>query len=122
MPSFIKIKAAVCNERSCAAIKIAEKVWLKYEIKHKYKELAEKELELYSSYLELTRDLNEREQCEWFEFDRKVQQQTAQTIERRRRTHNQKAACLIEKKSVKEQIKPEFLPDFVINESSVQFS
>jgi len=118
VPNFIKIKPAVENNRSCASVKKAEKIWLKLEIKHKYKELAECELETYALHLEITRNMSNFEFDEWLIFDQKVLNQKASIVKLKKLTHEKKLNNLCAKIRVVERKMPKFIPEFVINESS----
>lgn len=121
LPNFIKIKAAVENYRSIAAVKKAEKTWLSLEIKHKYKELSDTEIELYNLHLFLTKNLNNSEYSEWSEFDQMVNSQCLAWRKRKQTTHSHKVSVLCENNP---QIvcEPHFISDFVINESDESFS
>lgn len=121
-PSFVKIKAAVKNNRSDIAVNKAKRTWLNCEIKHKYKELAQTELSVYSLHLEITKGLNDFEFIEWISFDNKVQNDIEKLFKQKTLTHNRKLNNLIEATRKIEPKLPQFIPDFIHNESSVSFS
>lgn len=54
-PRFIKLKFAIENNSTKKVEERAKLDWLKCEIKLKYSELAQCELELYSTHLKITR-------------------------------------------------------------------
>lgn len=121
-PNFVKISAAVKNSRSEVAIKKASKTWLKAEIKHAYKDLADTELELLSLHLELTKNLNSIEHSEWCEYDAMVHRNVSIVVKKKKATLSRKLNKLIDSVPKKPQFTPELIPDFICNESDVVFS
>lgn len=87
IPSFVKVKFAVTNEVTLRVKKIAEKLWLKFELKRKYAILANVELELYELHLRITRNLPVLEFNNWFNFLHSVTVKTSQKekIERQKK-------------------------------------
>lgn len=121
IPKFIKVKSAVDNNRSKLAIKKAEKEWCKNEIKHLFKKLAEKELTLYNLHLKITRDMSDSEHRRWLNVQQHVLHGIEHTLKKVRKTHNDKIQQLTVNKHT-ENLTPEFLPNFIVNESSENFS
>lgn len=118
LPKFIKIKAAVENYCSNKAVQSAEKIWLRMEVKEKYRILAEHELELYNLHLKITRGMNNCEHERWLNFTRTVHARVKGIVNKKKQTHNKKIGYLSEKKPVQSEcLKPMFIPDFVVNES-----
>lgn len=121
LPNFIKVKSAVDNYRTKMVIKKAEKLWLDLEIKHCYKMLAEKELKMYNLHLKITKGLSDSEHRDWWDFNRCVQEKYEREIEKVKERHTKKLSQLTVK-SPCENLMPEFIPNFVVNESDEYFT
>ena len=53
LPSFIKIRTSIQNERAMKAVKYAGRFWLKAEIRHHYKQLNILRVVTYELHLKL---------------------------------------------------------------------
>lgn len=106
------------------AIKFAQSKWLSLETKHKFKQLSDTELELYSLHLELTKNFNEHQLKEWFDFVEKVETTAKCEARKKRTTQSQKLHKLIGEKNkiTGKCFEPEIISDFMINKSSVVFN
>lgn len=93
IPKFIKVKTAVDNNRSKLAIKKAEKVWCKCEIKHLFKELADKELTLYNLHLKITCGLSDSEHRRWLNVQQSMLYGIENTLKKVRKTHKKKTTA-----------------------------
>lgn len=69
-PAFIQVKTSVNNNRTEAVRVMAEKMWLKLEIRHHYASLTDMERTAYELHLRLTRyTLTAADQRQWVKFD-----------------------------------------------------
>ena len=123
VPSFIKIKTAVQNPRAAKAVQFAQSKWLNLEIKDKFKQMSDIELELYNLHLEITKNMNENLFDEWISFSEKVNLTAKDDAKKKRLRQSKKLNKLIEVKNTNGKcFEPEIIPDFVINKSSVDFN
>lgn len=84
--------------------------------------LADIELLLYDLHLKITRGLTENQFIRWLHFDRRVHETTTKLKQKLKRTHNGKLNALVLSRAPPVKLTPEFVPNFVINESNETFS
>lgn len=128
-PNFVKIKSSIENNRTQKSVEGAKTEWLKLEIKHKYGELAQCELELYHTHLEFTRSFDngvrtdrvvDSLHCMWIERETMFVKQVQSAVNQKRKTHKRKLSKIISE-SKKIISPPEYVDNFVINESNELF-
>lgn len=122
IPNFIKLKCKVENSRSFKAKEKAEKQWLNEEIKFTFKKLSDAELQVYALHLKIANDLCVYEYDEWTVFECDLRQYFSSIVNKKRLKQSKKLRNLIEKQKRVVCIEPEIVPDFVVNQSSIDFS
>lgn len=121
MPKFIQIKAKIKSFSQQKAIETAKRLWLINELKRHYAKMSEIELSIYSLHQELSNSLPA---VEWDLLSRiinfrcyKVQKSSFLTKKRKLRDLLKRHIPV--KNNITEMNKPTFIPNLVVNKSSV---
>lgn len=123
IPNFIKIGLGIVNSRSEFAKSKAEELWLDREIKFTFKKLSDCELKAYGLHSEIVNDLNKCEYEAWTTFECNLRYSISSLLNKKRGKQSKKLKNLIEQSRENNfKSEPEFIPDFVVNESDIIFS
>lgn len=122
IPNFVSVKCAVDNSRTEKVKRFACNMWMRLEIKHFYSILNDIQLELYSLHLHIVSTLNKYEYEEWQNHCNKVGMMAELEQERKREKHTRKLNTLIKNQRINKVTEPQYIEDFVCNESSEIFT
>lgn len=121
-PSFIQIRTSVKNNRTEKMKVMAERLWLKLEIRHHYSSLQNMERCAYELHLRVTKNIRGiNDQIRWREFDMFMSEVVYRKTLKRRNTLNHKYRALKDQAqniSV-EQASSTYLEGFIQNFSSI---
>lgn len=121
-PTFIKVKFAVTNNVTLKVKRIAENLWLKFELKSKYAALSTVELELYELHLRITKNLSLAEFNIWYEFLNDVTNKTSQQEKIEIQNRKLERLTLEKEKEQHTRASRGSIEDVVCNLSQNQFS
>jgi len=124
-PKFMKMNCAVNNARSNLVMEKSKWFWLQTELSFHYSRLSELELKLYSLHLSITRGTHAVEIESWNNFLINVEDNVLLKISGKKQKLNRKLNDLTNNGSNQLENaprKPEFVDDFVVNQSTCTFS
>lgn len=127
VPHFVKVTCSVKNSRTKQVIDLAQRKWLRVEIKYLFSKLNEVELKLYSLHLEISKSLNCYESDYWLNFLKKGDVDVCKAVKKKKEIHNKKLLSLVQEKLQTNKVdgayfEPENIPNLIVNLSDTEFS
>lgn len=119
-PAFIQVKMSVRNDRTESVKKVAEKLWLKFEIRYHYSSLVDMERRAYELHLRLTKDIvTLSDRIRWDSFDEFMNEIVMRETTRRRKVLDKKYKEMRPRLTTESPEMSTYLDGFVKNFSSI---